>query len=521
MDYASRIEPEPAVGQPGLSHDSARPFALSASHWSLRSLAPSVVHVALIFVVGLGLRLLFLGSKSLWLDEALSLGFAGNPPQLLWGSGYDNAHPPLYYTLLHYWLLLGDSEFVLRLSSALAGSLAVPLGYALAASLGGRRLALSTAWLIALSPLLVWYSQELRSYSLLLMLSLLAVLAFVRLLIRPHLGWWLLFIASMSASLYTHYAAVALVPVQLGLIALLSLQERTTRRGVFLWLAAWPLIFLLYWPWLTTPAMNEFIKLMGSTEPYPVELLAYYLPISPAFASTLVDLALWLAIPVALVAGYWVLRQERATWNRWAASRFVRYGLLLIFLALTLAFVMPRGYSLKKQLVHLWPFGLLLVGWVFPWRMSNRLPLALLLAASLVGSLVNVLFIPKEQWRETAAYIVEHGEPGDAIWVVPGYHALPLSYYLARADNREGEAGSDVMFDQQMFDQQPVSSSMNDSDLEARLEKGQRVWLVYHTVNVRLLDPDRRLEQWLNAHLQPVDQLHLFKIEATLYAPRP
>jgi mannosyltransferase len=503
------------VDQPVLSHDPAPPFALPESRWSIRSLAPGVVHLTVIFAVGLGLRLLYLGSKSLWLDEALSIGFAGNPQQL-WGSGYDNAHPPLYYTLLHYWLLLGDSEFVLRLSSALAGSLAIPLGYALATSLGGHRLALSTAWLMALSPLLVWYSQELRSYSLLLMLSLLVALAFVRLVIRPHLAWWLLFIAAMSAALYTHYAALALVPVLPGLIALLFLQERATRQGLFLWLAAWPVIFLLYWPWLTTPGLRAFIELMSSTKPYPVELLAYYLPISPAFASTLVALALLLAIPIALVVVFWMLRQERAKWNHWAASPFVRYGLLLLFLALTLASVIPRGYSIKKQLVHLWPFGLLVVGWVFPWRVSNRLPLALLLAASLVGSLANVLLVPKEQWRETAAYLVEHGEPNDVIWVVPGYYAMPLSYYLDRAGKADTELGSNPM-----FERQPVSPSMSNSELEALLDKGQRVWLIYHTVNVRLLDPDRRLEQWLTTHLRPVDQLHLFKIEATLYAPQP
>jgi uncharacterized membrane protein len=465
------------------------------------------------FVVGLGVRLLFLGSKSLWLDEARSILVANNL-QRLWQGTIERYHPPLYYQFLHYWLSLGESEFMLRLSSALLGSLAIPLSYALAVRLGGRDIALTTAWLTALSPLLVWYSQELRSYSLLLVLGLLSALALVRLVERPHLLWWLLYIVAMCATLYTHYVALLLLPVQFGLIALLYLQERVTRQGVFLWLAAWPLVVLLYWPWLVSPTMSRFMELLSANNLYPIQLLASSLSISMTVATAAMALAMLLAFVTIVAAVLWMLRLGPTTLNHWSTLPAIRYGLLFLFFAITIVSVIPRLYSVKRFLVHLWPYGLLVVAWVFPWRLSNRLLLVLLLAASLVGSLINVLIVPKDQWRDLSVYLMTHGKPNDALWIVPGYQNAPLNYYFTHSseDNIRSTSG-------RIFDFQSVDASLSDEELEALLEKDQRVWLIYHTVDSRRSDPQRRLEKWLTAHRQPSDQLHLYKIQATLYTP--
>jgi len=168
---------------------------------------------------------------------------------------------------------------MLRLSSALFGSVAIWIGYLLALELGGQMIALTTIWLMALAPLLVWYSQELRSYSLLLLLGLLASLATTYMVTRPKLGWWLLFVLAMSGALYTHYVAILLVALQFGVIALLHLQERVRSRGIFLWLLGWPFVLLLYWPWLVTPGMRAFMRAVRATNLYPIEFTAVSLSI--------------------------------------------------------------------------------------------------------------------------------------------------------------------------------------------------------------------------------------------------
>ena len=190
-----------------------------------------VLPVVLVFLlVALGIRLLLLGSKSLWFDEALSLHVALRGQAAMWSENGEIFHPPLFYGLLEQWAQLGRSEFVLRLPSALLGSLSVILIYVLAKDLLDRPVAVTAAGLTAFSPLLIWYSQELRPYALLMTLGLIATLAGINLFMRPTLGWWLLLVGAMIAAVYVHYDAVLLVPLQLLLFVALSAIGRTNWR---------------------------------------------------------------------------------------------------------------------------------------------------------------------------------------------------------------------------------------------------------------------------------------------------
>ena len=94
--------------------------------------------------------------------------------------------PPLWYLIA--WAdvrLFGDGALALRLPSALAGILTVPVVWAIGQQLAGRRAALIAAAIVAVNPLFVWYSQEARAYGLFVLMSALAMLCFVRALHEP------------------------------------------------------------------------------------------------------------------------------------------------------------------------------------------------------------------------------------------------------------------------------------------------------------------------------------------------
>jgi mannosyltransferase len=100
--------------------------------------------------------------------------------------GFSESAPPLYYALAWAWTqLTGTGELGLRSLSALAGVATVPIAYLLGAELHGRRAGLLAAALVAVNPMLLWYSQEARDYSLLVLLTALAALYFVRALRHP------------------------------------------------------------------------------------------------------------------------------------------------------------------------------------------------------------------------------------------------------------------------------------------------------------------------------------------------
>jgi mannosyltransferase len=139
-----------------------------------------------IIVAGAILRLLQIGSKSLWLDESFSiwLGRHTVPEMLSWLVRIDQ-HPPLYYILLHFWMSFGDSAATVRALSALFGTLNIPVLYLLGRRLIGRSVGLLAALILTISPFHVRFAQETRMYTLLTLNASLALLALAHLLTDP------------------------------------------------------------------------------------------------------------------------------------------------------------------------------------------------------------------------------------------------------------------------------------------------------------------------------------------------
>lgn len=154
-----------------------------------------------------------LGHQSFWYDEAWTDYLVRlHPGELLKTIPKTESTPPLYYMIAWAWVrVVGRDEVGLRSISALAGTATVPIAYAAAATLATRRIGLVAAALAATSPILVWYSQEARSYILMVMLAALSLLCFARARATPTRGWLAAWGVSSAAALATHYFAVFVV----------------------------------------------------------------------------------------------------------------------------------------------------------------------------------------------------------------------------------------------------------------------------------------------------------------------
>ncbi|MDO8184052.1 glycosyltransferase family 39 protein [Conexibacter sp. JD483] len=177
------------------------------------------------------LRLATLGLQSIWFDEAATWQLTQLPfGDMLRALPHRESNPPLFYVL--EWLTVraaGDGEVGLRLVSALAGIALVPVAFALGRRIGGARAGLATAALIAVNPLLIWFSQEARSYELVALLSAAGLLLFLHALDDPRprlLAWWTLLSA---LALCSHYFACFVLAPQL-----VWLLWRHPRRGAVL-----------------------------------------------------------------------------------------------------------------------------------------------------------------------------------------------------------------------------------------------------------------------------------------------
>ena len=178
--------------------------------------------VGLLVVVGAALRLLGLDAKGFWQDEVATLevlraDLGGLPPAI---TDSERA-PPLYYLIAWPWTrVFGDGEVGIRSLSALSGVAVIPVAYLAGKELVSRRAGVVAAGLVAVNPLLVWYSQEARVYSLLVLLSGVALYFFARSLKDPRpwpLALWALF--SVLAVMTHYFAAFAFAAEAAWLLA--------------------------------------------------------------------------------------------------------------------------------------------------------------------------------------------------------------------------------------------------------------------------------------------------------------
>jgi mannosyltransferase len=102
----------------------------------------------------------------------------------------------------------GDSEFALRFIGLWWSVLAVALLYRLACALGlSRAVALLGAVLLALSPYVIWHSQDARMYNMSLVLTLASTWLAVEAMRRPRWRYLSAYILVSWLALHTHYFA--------------------------------------------------------------------------------------------------------------------------------------------------------------------------------------------------------------------------------------------------------------------------------------------------------------------------
>jgi hypothetical protein len=203
----------------GIPASSGAPLALdlpqdeaSARRWAL------VAAVAGLTAAGAAIRFAPLGVQSFHHDEVITVMrvIPGSFGHMLHEVESSESNPPLYYVLAWGWArAFGRDEWGIRSLSALFGTLSVALGYPIGRQLASRRVGLILAGLLAFNPMLIWYSQEARSYALLVFFGALSFLFFLRALDsggRPReLALWAL---ASALALGSHYFAFFAVGIE-------------------------------------------------------------------------------------------------------------------------------------------------------------------------------------------------------------------------------------------------------------------------------------------------------------------
>lgn len=199
--------------------------------------------IFLILTAGFILRIINL-DQSLWLDEATQLILSAKSISEIIHNRVADFHPPLSYLLYHFWLKLGSSEVWLRLLPVIFGVATVFAIYLLTIRMFNKRIALLSALLLSISPYHIYYSQEVRMYSLAALLATLSMYFFVNIIKGKRLTDTLAYVIATTSLLYTHYLGVFLVLSQFIFI-LICCKEKTRQ-----FIAVTAVVTVLYIPWL-------------------------------------------------------------------------------------------------------------------------------------------------------------------------------------------------------------------------------------------------------------------------------
>ncbi|HSJ58910.1 MAG TPA: glycosyltransferase family 39 protein [Anaerolineae bacterium] len=504
--------------------------------------------------MALALRVRGLTFQPLWWDEGWSVYFAtASVPEMLRLTAVD-IHPPLYYLLLQAWIgLFGSSVVSIRLLSVGIGVAAVPLVYAVGRRLVDGRLGLTAAFLLAISPFHVYYSQEVRMYGL---VTVAGLAAFYFALVWRQAGTgavdvpstlghdppraaagassrvgaatWVGYVMSAAAALYTqYYAAFLLLALNLAVIGGWW-RRRPARRDVVSWLSAQAAVVALYVPWLwyAGPKLLTYVGLKVGIEQYsPHDPLSYLVRHLAAFQWGHAEGALadwWWAglVPLLLLAvALWFVR-ARHPWRGRAGELAWLVGLVGVVLLcgfavnLILPFNPPR---FERLLLVVLPIYLLAIALMMTWLVAGeearrsvvtRVVAGVVVLAWPVASVVSLAFFytvpryPDDDYRPVADQVAALSAPEDAIVCVHPWQAGYFYAYLPDDETRPAvrltphEAFSS---EEQLW---AADRSRMAADLEAWLATHGRLWLADHQAMGRVLE--EQIETYLLAAAYPV-----------------
>ena len=403
------------------------------------TVTPLRLALALVLLTA-AVRLVGMGSRPLWLDEAYSAWFSSRGWSELWTvvPTYE-PHPPFYYSLLKLWReIAGGSAMALRSFSLLFSIATVPLLFAACQELQRQRplarpLLRSgiATFLFACSPMLVMIGQEARPYPVLIFAYALATLGVLRLGREFEGGGagtlrsWAILVAGMELGLWAHglgalYAlclAAALAPAWL---------KQLTRDRLVRGVVAAVLVALVYLPCLAmmTNRAGDWGTGWLRWEPLmALQLLGLYavpvevLTIGSALAAIVMLLLMKRAIQTGLSGRRWTA--ERAFLLLW-------WGPPLLAIAVSMAgmpIFLPRTLSATLVPAYLALGGAL----ASTDNARERLAFAAALVLTLTPTALQMSLRPAtEPWDEVGAYLGRNVRAGDQVWLYPNDSALPL-----------------------------------------------------------------------------------------------
>jgi mannosyltransferase len=388
----------------------------------LRALMPFL----LVALLAAATRFVLIDHQSLWFDEIVTATLVKQPfGAMLHDIARTESTPPVYYVLEWVWTrIFGTTDLALRSLSACAGTLAVVVIYATARRVFSWPAAVVAAALAATHPMLIWYSQEARAYSLLTLFVSLSLYFFVRARSDPSTGNFVGWALTGSLAIGTHYFA-AFVVFPEAVLLLYACRRRLLRPAVATAL-----------PLATAAALLPLAIHQSNTGHTSfIARIALKSRVQQVFnqlalgAYTISGYTLAILILIVAVAAAISIRRRLAADEQHAVLLLLLLGLA----ALVLPLVFSRRFFFYRNLIVALPPFLLVAGAACAPRRGGKawVVVGVLAAAALLVPTAVIAgreSLQREDWNDVASLIDKAPGPR-AILTHPRFEYVALSRY--------------------------------------------------------------------------------------------
>lgn len=442
--------------------------------------------LAAILFLGLFLRVYNLDSESLWLDEAISINTAHlNPSQIIENRAV-RGHPPLYFFILHCWIsLFGDSEFSARFLSLIFGFLAIIMIYKVGKLLFDKQTGILSALILGLSVFHIQYSQEVRGYSLVVLLTLFSFYFFIKLFKKQKLTASIGYVLSSTILIYTHYSGLLIILTQNFYIIILYLSTKGVPRSrLKKWFLLQAILIFLFIPWIGI-SINQHIKIQsGHWLPLPsiISIIGSFLEYAGSMPLLLFFIIL-LSFAIFSYEKVKVSLEEKSVPKSIKTyrgnihfSKDSRIYLLLMWLLTPIIgpFIISKvsapiywtRYTIGASLA----FYLLAAKGIksINYRYAKVAIAAAIITFSLVNAYGYYVQINKEQWREVTSFVDINAKPKDLVLFNAGWIQIAFDYYSKRTNIIKKPFPKETMF----------VNKKNIKELEPVIKGYNRIWLI-------------------------------------------
>ena len=436
----------------------------------------------LVFILCLSIRIAFITQKNLWFDEVFSWHISIDSFYEIIVRTSNDIHPPLYYFILKLWMFFfGDSVTALRLLSAIFASLSVFFIYPLARKVLNPSYSFIVLILYCISPLNIYYSQEVRMAAMNLFLNLGSVFFLIKLTdsgiykdkIRKLISRadFYMFVLFTSAAIYTHYFSFFIITAEIIYIIIIYRKDYKAIK-VFSVIYSFVLFFYLFWasqfivhlkrgqswrvPQTFLQSAGEYINYIRD---FNLGLYYYYTDMDLVNIITYI----LLFITVAAIIGV-------------AAGKIVRNKELLLILLLAFTPLILAGIISLRQKVEFYRYLSILVPYLlifivyglsaYKRKIIIYFLVVIISAINIYGMTIHYSFkFKNDDYRELIQKLELNYKTGERVFTEPHYNGWTIDYYR-KQNNLKIPNTSEVR-----YGWREISDSI-------KVQKPQSFWLV-------------------------------------------